>query len=888
MGTAQLATEVEEQTHDYQTELAGTEAENVQNHHERNLLVTDIIAMSDPLEPSDDHDEYVEEARSFLETEQSRHADTTHIHLIDTSEEHVLASTADEIDDEQFGTLDATWTEPDQLPQRSDSYFIDVYENHDGDAVAAYARPVPDEDGVQLMSDRLVVYTVDFDAYAEHLTDEDGEIAYLVDTADERVLMDPTGTSTFESYEHSEVVRDGAGVDTVEIGTPDGSLADSIRWANEGDRYEDGEYLASHAIVPGVDNWYVVVHTPQDEAYGLIYTVREWGMYGSVAGLLLVVLVGGIIGRNTSKSINRLRSRAERMADGDLNVELETNRIDSIGQLYDDFATMRDSLREQIHEAQQARQEAEQAREETERVNRQLEAKADEYSEVMQTCADGDFTARMSPDADNEAMADIAEEFNEMVAEIEETTERIKAFAREVATASEQVTASSEEVRSASEQVTESVQEISAGADEQNEHLQSVTHEMNGLSTTIQQIAASSNEVAEIAAKTADAGDQGREAAQDAIEGMREIETESDAAVEEFERLEAEIEQIDDLLEFITEVAEQTNMLALNANIEAARSGGSDEGFSVVAGEVKELAEETKAAAEDIDDRLARIQRQSERTASEIRATSEHVSEHATSVERAVDALEDIAKYAAETNTGVQEISAASEQQAASTQQVVAMVDEAATIAEETTAESETVAAAAEEQTTALTDVSQSADELADRAVRLSEALDRFETDVDVDRTADELDIDATTDGLDLTAQPFAANGPDERVTVSEDEDEDAQTAVDRTTPGDDEEPASALDRLEQIQTDEQVLDVETDAEPMPDTGIGERDSPDDAGVELDGESMGNDEGESPAEVDSSDDRTGPTELDAGTETEDEPTPEENDDEDDVFAFEDT
>ncbi len=239
---------------------------------------------------------------------------------------------------------------------------------------------------------------------------------------------------------------------------------------------------------------------------------------------------------------------------------------------------MRESLKMQIHQAESARTEAEQARTESEAMNEHLETKADEYSEVMQVCAEGDLTARMDPESESEAMASIATEFNEMITELEATTATVKSFATEVATASEQVTASSEEVRSASEQVTESVQEISEGADRQNENLQSVTHEMNGLSTTTEEIAASrTRSPTSRREQLRPANAAGRRPRK--LEGMTEIETESEAAVEEIARLEREMEQIDELLEFISEVAEQTNMLALNANIEASRSADSSEGF---------------------------------------------------------------------------------------------------------------------------------------------------------------------------------------------------------------------------------------------------------------------------------------------------------------------
>ncbi|WP_439027770.1 methyl-accepting chemotaxis protein [Haloarchaeobius sp. DT45] len=485
------------------------------------------------------------------------------------------------------------------------------------------------------------------------------------------------------------------------------------------------------------EDWTVTRRVPQSQAFALQDSILTQlvTMLGLAFGS--IILIGMTIGRNTVKSVANLSNKAGDIEAGDLQTEIESSRVDEIGQLYNSIDSMRESLQEQIAAVQQARTEAEQAQAEAEQMNRHLERKADQYRDVMQACAAGDLTQRMDAQSQSEAMADIANEFNRMVAELEETTDRVKTFASDVATASEEVTASSEEVRSASEQVTESVQEISDGAERQNQSLQSVNTEMDALSTTTEEIAASSNEVADLAERTAQTGRSGRDAAQEAIEGMSEIKDESEEAVDAIEALEAEMEQIDELIEFISGLAKETNMLALNANIEASRGAaagdgdGAGDGFAVVAQQVKELAQDTKDTAEDIEKRLETIQDQTDRTAEEVQRTSSRIAEHAGSVQAAVEALDEIAEYAQQTNDGVQEISAASEQQAASTQEVVAMVDEAATISEETTAEAENVAAAAEEQTTALTEVSNSASDLADQSSRLSEALDRFTTDTE-------------------------------------------------------------------------------------------------------------------------------------------------------------
>ncbi|MFA9415956.1 methyl-accepting chemotaxis protein [Natrinema sp. HArc-T2] len=593
------------------------------------------------------------------------------------------------------------------LEDDSQVVFSEAFETEAGRPAMLAVSDVPGE------SDHVLVGLVDLESLSRYMIGADNN--------DDVVVVDRSGTVVL-AENRSLLLQDDA-LDPATVANGTGTTSTDAG-------SDDSETVVGYAPLEH-DGWTLTTRVPASDAYALQSTISNWllAMLAVTFGGMLVL--GATVGRNTARSLRDLSKRAAAIEDGNLDEPVESTRSDELGELHRSIDRMRQSLRDRLEEAEAARAEAERERTESERFSRQLEQTADQYGTTMRACADGDLTRRLDLDADSEAMATVAAAFNDMMDDLEATVAATRAFADAVDDAAESTADGVVEVRSASEQVTTSVQGIADGAERQSDHLAMISTEVDELSTTTQQIAATSSQVAGLAEQTATASADARESARRAIDGMNAIEAEATDAVTEVARLESEIEAIDDLLEFIADVTKETNMLALNASIEAARSSSDDAQFTAVAEQVKSLAEDTQEAATDIEARLERVSEQTEQVATVVRETDERIADHRNAVETTVDSLEEISSFAEETSEGVQEISAATQQQAGATQEIVRMTDDVTAISGETSAEAETVAAAAEEQTSSLVEVSHTATSLSDRARELSNALAAFEVDVE-------------------------------------------------------------------------------------------------------------------------------------------------------------
>ena len=210
------------------------------------------------------------------------------------------------------------------------------------------------------------------------------------------------------------------------------------------------------------------------------------------------------------------------------------------------------------------------------RLTRQAQASCD----VLGRCMHGDLTARMEENTGIDQMDTLAGDFNDMMNQMEALVSAAKEFSNEVAAAS-QSTAS---------------------------EIQQAEHATEGVSQVTQAVS-------------------------------DDIEARLQESLEQMERLSEDAEQISQVAEFVGDVARQTNMLGVNARIEASKSETENQGFKTVAGQVKELADETHAATDDIQELLDRLQREVNETLQDIEETGQTVESGTDTIQSALLAL---------------------------------------------------------------------------------------------------------------------------------------------------------------------------------------------------------------------------------------------------------
>ncbi|WP_313893720.1 methyl-accepting chemotaxis protein [Psychrobacillus sp.] len=347
-------------------------------------------------------------------------------------------------------------------------------------------------------------------------------------------------------------------------------------------------------------------------------------------------------------------------------------------------------------------------------------------AENVKKIANQDLSIKNIKINNKDELGDLANDINSMTTNLKDVLNSVSISAEQVAATSEELTASSEETSRASEEITDSIQQISSGQESQLLGMQEATNSVSQISTSITEITSNIKEVNELSIATSKDSLAGNEVIVQTVEQMNQINNQSTMTTTAMEMLERKSHEIGEIINVITGIAEQTNLLALNAAIEAARAGEHGKGFAVVADEVRKLAEESGNAAKNIATLIGEIQVNTKDTVRTVNEGKVVIETGMTYVTNAGKTFETIAADIGLINNKLSFISTGIQEISNNTEVLVKEVDKTKEVTEESTSYTQNVVAAAEEQYASMIEMTSASRSLAEMSEKLQDIVADF------------------------------------------------------------------------------------------------------------------------------------------------------------------
>ncbi len=358
---------------------------------------------------------------------------------------------------------------------------------------------------------------------------------------------------------------------------------------------------------------------------------------GVLVAITVYVLV--VLGNRVVKPVKDLAEFSEKVAAGDYRAKSEVDSNDDFGLIAQNFNRTAEKLSRAAFN-----QEAQES----------LQRSVTDFLTVVSQIARGDLTLRGQVTSD--ALGNVVDSVNYMLDNFAKVLERVRKAAIDVSSSANEILVASEEMAN--------------GASQQDQEITNTSSAVEELTVSMKQVSNNAEASAEAARRALDAAEQGNRAVRDTLEGMQRIRASVQATAKKIKSLGDRSLEISEIINVINDITEQTNLLALNAAIEAARAGEAGRGFAVVADEVRKLAEHSRNATKDIAALIKAIQAETNEAVVVMEEGTKEVEVGARLADQAGKALEAISSVVRQSAELVQEISLASKQQVRGTEGV--------------------------------------------------------------------------------------------------------------------------------------------------------------------------------------------------------------------------
>lgn len=339
--------------------------------------------------------------------------------------------------------------------------------------------------------------------------------------------------------------------------------------------------------------------------------------------------------------------------------------------------------------------------------------------------ASGDLRSSLQVNRSDE-LGQLAESFNAMSRNMREIIKEINEQASLVASMAQELGAQSIQMTKASESISASFETVSYSTQDQSEKISHTLHSVQALNTDVQAIDGVISDVQREIRQSVEWAGTGKKQMDSVVDNMSIIAGQVDHIQAVIRELDEQSEKINEITGLISDISNQTNLLALNAAIEAARAGEHGRGFAVVADEVRKLAEQSARSAEQIGSLVQVILQKTQLTVAEISSSKEAVDKGILTVNEANESFIQIENSIRTAFTDFESIIASSKRLASASSQIASAMDDISKLVEETADNTASVAATTQQQLASMEELSTAAQSLAESGSHMQAAASRF------------------------------------------------------------------------------------------------------------------------------------------------------------------